>query len=208
MSNDSQLSDNNKEIGNSEEVEAVEGDGQVTSNGESLSNDELLLALEEANARAEENWNQVLRAKAELENYRRRAQQDVEKARKFGLEKISNELLPVKDSLELGLTATENDVNDIEKLREGMELTLKLLTEAMEKVGIREVNPVNEKFDPEFHQAMSIQETGDVDPNTVVTVFQKGYLLNERLIRPAMVVVAKAQDEKNQENSNKIDQMA
>ncbi|HKK05670.1 MAG TPA: nucleotide exchange factor GrpE [Gammaproteobacteria bacterium] len=150
--------------------------------------------LAAAEAKAQENWDQVLRARAELENLRRRSERDLENAHKFALERFAQELLPVRDSLELGLAAAEGaeGADAAEKLREGTEMTLKLLTAAMEKFGIHEVNPVNEPFNPDFHQAMAMQESTQAEPNTVLSVMQKGYTLNERLMRPAMVVVAKA----------------
>lgn len=154
--------------------------------------DDVTAQLEQALGKAEENWNQVLRIQAELENTRRRAAQDVEKAHKFGLERFAQELLPVKDSLELGLAASISDDDAVAKLREGMELTLKMLGGCMEKFGIKEVNPVGEAFNPEWHQAMTMQESSEHAPNTVMHVMQKGYLLNDRLMRPAMVVVSKA----------------
>jgi len=150
--------------------------------------------LAAAEAKAQEHWDQVLRARAEMDNLRRRAERDVENAHKYALERFAQELLPVRDSLELGLAAAEGAEGSdaAEKLREGTEMTLKLLTGAMEKFGIREVNPVNEPFNPDFHQAMAMQESAQAEPNTVLNVMQKGYTLNERLMRPAMVVVSKA----------------
>lgn len=162
---------------------------------EAPSHEELTLLLEDARAKADEHWDQVLRTNAELENLRRRARQDVENAHKYALEKFARELLPVKDSLEMGLAAAEGESDPAEavkQLREGTELTLKMLNAAMEKAGITEINPVGEAFDPELHQAMSMQESEEYAPNTVMAVMQKGYRLHDRLIRPAMVVVAKA----------------
>lgn len=156
-----------------------------------LSADELAGLLEDARAKADDHWNQLLRARADIENERRRLQRDLENAHKFGIEKFALELLPVKDSLELGLASAAEGAN-VEKLREGTELTLKMLRSALEKVGISEIDPTGEKFNPELHEAMTIQETGEVEPNSVVTVYQKGYLLNGRLLRPALVVVSKA----------------
>lgn len=148
--------------------------------------------LEEAESRAQENWDQFVRAKAELDNMRRRSERDLENAHKYALERFAQELLPVKDSLEMGLAAaSEEDQPGIDKLREGTELTLKMLEGAMSKFGIEEINPEGEKFDPELHQAMSMLESNNAEPDTVVNVMQKGYTLNGRLIRPAMVVVAK-----------------
>ena len=153
--------------------------------------EELALMLEEARNKASENWEQVMRVQAELENSRRRAERDVENAHKYALEKFALELLPVKDSLEMGLAAASGEDANIEKLREGTELTLKMLSNAMEKFGIAEVNPVGEPFNPELHQAMTMQESDKHEANSVTAVMQKGYLLNDRLIRPAMVVVCK-----------------
>ncbi|MCW8919317.1 MAG: nucleotide exchange factor GrpE [Gammaproteobacteria bacterium] len=150
------------------------------------------LLLEDARAKADEHWNQVLRIQAELENTRRRAQADVEKAHKYGLEKFAQELLPVKDSLEMGLAAAEGSDHEIAaKLREGTELTLKMLIGVLEKFGVKEVNPLGQSFNPELHQAMSMQPSEEHAPNTVTLVMQKGYTLNDRLIRPAMVMVSK-----------------
>lgn len=152
---------------------------------------ELQLKLEDARNKADEHWNQLLRVQAEAENARRRAERDVENAHKYALERFAQDLLPVKDSLELGLAATGDDAA-LDKLREGTELTLKMLTQVMEKYGIKEVNPVGQPFNPDLHQAMSMQESGAQPANTVLAVMQKGYTLNERLMRPALVVVAKA----------------
>lgn len=140
----------------------------------------------------QEHRDQLLRLQAEMENTRRRAAQDVDKAHKFALEKFAQELLPVKDSLELGLLASTSHDEAVAKLREGMELTLKMLGSCMEKFGIVEVSPQGQPFNPEHHQAMTMQESSEHQPNTVMHVMQKGYLLNERLLRPAMVVVSKA----------------
>ena len=150
--------------------------------------------LTEAETKAQENWDQLLRTKAEMENLRRRNERDVENARKYALENFVKELLPVRDSLEMGLAAV-NDTGDNEKvakLREGKELTLKMLTSVFEKFGVTEINPLDQPFNPEWHQAMSMLESKEKAPNTVLNVMQKGYLLNERLVRPAMVVVSKA----------------
>ena len=147
--------------------------------------------LAEAEAKAADNWDRLLRLQADMENQRKRAQNDVNKARKFALESIVNDLLPVKDSLEMGLAAAGADEVDPKSIIEGAELTLKMLAQVFEKNNIIEVNPVDEKFDPEFHQAMSMQEVEGKAPNTVTGVMQKGYTLNERLVRPALVMVSK-----------------
>jgi molecular chaperone GrpE len=153
---------------------------------------ELTALLEDARGKADEHWDQVLRLQAELENAKRRAERDLANAHKFALERFANELLPVRDSLEMGLAAFENE--NTEKHKEGIELTLHMMSGVMDKFEITEINPQDEPFNPDFHQAMSIQEREDVAPNTVVTVVQKGYLLHDRLIRPAMVIVSKAPD--------------
>jgi molecular chaperone GrpE len=153
---------------------------------------ELTKLLEDARAKADEHWDQVMRTRAEMDNLRKRSQRDLENAHKFALEKISQDMLQVWDSLELGYQATLDDSADISKIREGTELTLKLLVDVMSRHGIEQLNPEGEAFNPEFHQAMSMQERDDVEPNTVVAVVQKGYLLNGRLLRPAMVMVSKA----------------
>ena len=120
-----------------------------------------------------------------------RSELDLANAHKFALEKIAGELLPVKDSLEMGLAAAGEN-HDVSKLIEGSELTLKMLGSVLEKFNIKEINPLNDKFNPDYHEAMSMQDRDDVEPNTVVAVMQKGYLLNDRLIRPALVMVSKA----------------
>ena len=153
---------------------------------------ELVALLEDARGRADEHWDQCLRLQADLENLRKRAERDLANAHKYALERFAAELLPVQDSLEMGLSAFEQNSADIDKLREGNELTLQMLGNALAKFNITEVNPQDEPFNPEFHQAMSMQPRDDVAPNTVVTVVQKGYLLNDRLVRPAMVIVSQA----------------
>ena len=192
------MSKETKSPENESESQAVEEQAlleEAAGEGEQLAAEntveELALMLEEARNKAAENWDQVMRVQAELENSRRRAERDVENAHKYALEKFALELLPVKDSLEMGLAAASGDDANIEKLREGTELTLKMLANAMEKFGIQELNPVGEAFNPELHQAMTMQESDQHEPNTVTAVMQKGYLLNDRLIRPAMVVVCK-----------------
>ena len=168
--------------------EAVE-----TGNGSEMpSHEEAVGLLEDARTKADEHWNLYLRTQAEMDNLRKRAERDIQNAHKFGVEKLIGELLPVIDSLEMGLNAADTDHEAVAKMAEGMELTVKMFADALQKVGISAVDPQGESFNPEFHQAMSMQETADVDPNTVIAVMQKGYILNERLVRPAMVVVSKA----------------
>lgn len=144
--------------------------------------------LRQAELRAEEHHDAWLRAKAETENVRRRAQEDIAKAHKFAAEKFAGDLLAVKDTLEMALADPNPD-----SLRAGVELTLKNLVAAFEKAAIVEVNPAGEKFDPHKHQAMAMVDA-EQPANTVVQVFQKGYLIADRVLRPAMVVVAKAKE--------------
>ena len=144
--------------------------------------------LAELQAKADENWDRYLRAAAEAENVRKRAARDVEHARKYALESFGRDMLAVKDSLEMGLEAAESA--DADALREGSQATLKLLGGTLERYGIEVVDPVGEPFDPELHEAMSMQPSGDVEPGSVLTVIQKGYTLNGRLLRPARVIVA------------------
>jgi molecular chaperone GrpE len=153
---------------------------------------ELATLLEDARNKADENWNLCLRLQADLDNLRKRSERDLANAHKFALERFAQELLPVRDSLEMGLVTAADGQVDPARLQEGVELTLQMLTTALGKFGITEIDPQLERFNPDFHQAMSIQERADVEPNTVVTVVQKGYLLNDRLLRPAMVIVSHA----------------
>lgn len=154
--------------------------------------------LADAQAQADENWNQVLRMRAEVENTRRRAEKDVENAKRSAYEKFAGEMLAVKDSLEMGVQAAQDDNADVAKLREGSELTLRMLDQAMEKFEIVAIEPEGEKFNPDYHEAMAAQPSAEHEPNTVMNVVQKGYAMGERLIRPARVIVAKA-DESSQQ---------
>lgn len=149
--------------------------------------------LEAARAEAAENLDKFLRASAESENVRRRAQIDVENARKYGIERFATELLAVRDSLDLALQVDLQEAGEaLKKMHEGIELTLRQLDTVFQRFSISAIDPAGEKFDPEKHQAMSMVETDELEPNHIVTVMQKGYLLHDRLLRPAMVIVAKA----------------
>ncbi len=146
--------------------------------------------LKAAELKAQEHYDAWMYARAESENIRRRAQEDISKAQKFAVERFSSELLAVMDSLQAGLAVqTEN----VESFKSGMELTMKQLNSAFEKFNIKEINPVGEKLDPHKHQAIGLVES-DQEPNTVVSVMQKGYTLHERVLRPALVTVAKARE--------------
>ena len=174
-----------------QEMAADQADEAMVDKASDTDPEALQALLEDARNKADSHWDQCLRLQADIDNLRKRNERDLANAHKFALEKFAVDLLPVKDSLEMGLAAAGENA-DIARLKEGGELTLKMLASAMDKYNIKEVNPLNEVFNPEYHEAMSMQERADVAPNTVVTVVQKGYLLNERLIRPAMVIVSKA----------------
>ena len=164
---------------NSENIESKEVDVEF-----------LQVQLEKSQEQSKVSLDKVVRAQAEMENLRKRAARDVENAHKYALEKFTDELLPIMDSLELGLSASVKAKN-LDDLCKGMELTLEMFNTVMEKFGITMIEPKGEKFDPELHDAVSMQETDDSNSGIIIEVMQKGYTLNGRLIRPAMVVVAK-----------------
>lgn len=148
--------------------------------------------LAAAQAKAADHWSAYLRAAAELDNFRKRAARDVENARQYGAERFAAELLPVADSLELGLAA--RDKADAATLADGLEATLRLLDKAFEKSGVASLDPLGQPFNPTEHEAMVTQPSPGVAANTILTVVQKGYVLNGRLLRPARVVVSRAPD--------------
>lgn len=154
----------------------------------------LYAELETAKQTIADQKDSVVRAAADVDNMRRRAAQDVEKAHKFALEKFANELLPVIDNLERAIEFSDKENETLKPLLEGIDMTVKSFNDAVAKFGVEIVNPQGEQFNPDFHQAMSIQPSNDVSPNTVLAVMQKGYTLNGRLLRPAMVMVSKAAD--------------
>jgi len=190
--------DNNNETLDDATDQMAEEENQATQQEEAQLDspeknaDSLESQLEYAQAKATENWDHYMRAKAEMDNLRRRNIKDVENAHKFGIEKLVTEILPVLDGIGMGLAVEDASA---ESLREGMDLTMTMLEKMMEKLGIEEIDPLNEPFDAAKHQAMSMQPNADVKPNTVIAVMQKGYSLNERLIRPAMVMVSKAAED-------------
>ncbi|MGF1691325.1 nucleotide exchange factor GrpE [Photobacterium kagoshimensis] len=153
---------------------------------------ELEAALLASDAKAKEAVDASLRARAEGENVRRRSEQEIDKARKFALNKFAEELLPVIDNMERAIEMTDKNDEALKPMLEGVELTLKTMTSTVEKFGLKQIDPMGEAFNPEFHQAMTIQESADFAPNSVMLVMQKGYELNGRVIRPAMVMVSKA----------------
>ena len=155
---------------------------------------ELEKALAASEAKFNEQQDSVLRARAEMENARRRAEAEVDKARKFALERFAGELLDVIDNLERAVMVADTENEAIKPMLEGVEMTLKSFVSTIEKFGMTPINPQGEAFNPELHQAMSMQESADFAPNTVMAVMQKGYELNGRLLRPAMVMVSRAPD--------------
>lgn len=156
--------------------------------------DQLRADLEQARADAGENMDRFIRAKAEVENIRRRAEADVKAAHKYALDRFAAEIVSVRDSLDLARTVelSKDASPAVQKMHEGLDLTLKLMDSVFQKFGVTLVDPKGQKFDPERHQAISMVESDEVPPNHVVNVVQKGYMLNDRLLRPAMVVVARA----------------
>jgi molecular chaperone GrpE len=178
----------------SDEVEATEAqrdEEQAAPGKDAPDNSDPVAALQ---AKVDENWDLYVRAAAELENVRKRAARDVENARKFALERFARELLAVRDSLEMGIDAAGGDDGGA-ALLEGSKATLKQLATIMEQFGVAEVDPLGEPFDPDLHEAMTMQPSADAEPGSVLTVFQKGYTLNGRLLRPARVVVAQAPED-------------
>lgn len=193
---DSAAEDQSSENSSQDKEDSKKSAKEESKQKSASSTEDVIKSLEEKLKKAEEkatsNWDEVLRGKAELDNTRKRLDRDVQNAHKYAVEKFVQELLPVIDSLEMGLVAASEKDVDVSKLKEGTELTLKMFADCIKKMGMQYLDPKEEKFDPEFHQAMSIQESADHEPDTVIAVMQKGYLLNDRLVRPAMVVVSKA----------------
>jgi len=185
------MSSSNEELkqpGESEHLEQMEEEMAFEEDEIVKEEQHLLEQIALAEKKAEENWELLLRTRAEMENLRKRTEKDLENAHKYGMEKFVHEMLPVKDSMEMGIAA--QDVT-VESLHEGMQLAMNMFNTTFEKLGVNEIDPLNEAFDPELHQAMTMQENNEVEPNTVIAVMQKGYALNGRLVRPAMVVVSK-----------------
>ena len=197
--NEQPQADENLEAAAEQETANVESSDELT---------ELEAKLAEAENQAAEAKEQALRTIAEMENLRKRTTRDLENAHKFALEKFANELLPVIDSLEMGVAAAQDEGVDVAKLREGTEMTLKMFETAIDKFGIKSVHPHGEAFNPEHHQAMTMIDSPEHAPNTVIDVMQKGYLLNDRLVRPAMVVVASANSGNGEKKGGNVDEQA
>ncbi|ADN77103.1 GrpE protein [Ferrimonas balearica DSM 9799] len=196
------MADKQQKVAPNEEIEATETDAVEQSAEEQVHAEdaaaERIAELEAELAKAHDTIagqkDSVVRAAAEVENIRRRTAQDVEKAHKFALEKFANELLPVIDNLERALEVSNSDDEAIKPMLEGVELTLKSMLASVAKFGIEVVDPVGEAFNPEFHQAISMLPSEEFAANTVISVMQKGYALNGRLLRPAMVIVSRGSD--------------
>ena len=201
-------------VDESGEVENAVPDDQAEPDEQGeVSVEKLQKQLKQAEKKAEENWDKALRIQAEMENLKRRTQKDLENAHKYGLEKFAKELLSVIDSLELGIQASTSDNPEVVALKQGSELTIKQFESVFAKFNIEAIDPVGQAFNPELHQAMTMQPSADVEPNTVLNVFQKGYILNGRLIRPAMVVVSQAvkpveSSDKPEDDSINLDEQA
>ena len=166
----------------------IDDDAPLKDSAGSPEADVLAAQVEELEQSLAEAKDQALRAAAEAQNVRRRAEQEAEKARKFALEKFVKELLPVVDSLEKALESMQDDASEAH--REGVSMTLKMQLDVLSKFGVESIEPQGEPFDPQVHEAMAMVPNPELDPNTVMEVMQKGYLLNDRLVRPAMVVVS------------------
>ena len=202
MSNDQETPESQVHVESGVENEIVNEEPSHTEVGEhEYTVEELKQELEEAKQKAHEAWDKAVRTQAEMENLKRRTQKDLEDAHKFALTSFGKELLPVFDSLVLGLQAATGDSEDVKKFREGSELTIKQFEALFAKFNIVAIDPLGQPFNAEQHQAMLMQVVEGAEPNTVVNVFQKGYLLNGRLLRPAMVVVAKAAEKPSEDNA-------
>ncbi len=204
---------NEEQVGQPETDEAPvneESGSESDDQTEEVSLEQLQKQLAQAEKKATENWDKALRIQAEMENLKRRTQKDLENAHKYGLEKFAKELLSVIDSLELGIQASSSDNPEVKALREGSELTIKQFESVFAKFNIEAIDPIGQPFNPELHQAMTTQPSAEVEPNTVLNVFQKGYVLNGRLIRPAMVVVSQQDksSDKPQDDSINLDEQA
>jgi len=191
------MSDQDNSVDNQEEAvdqaaEQATEQGQETEAMQEVTVESLQLELQESVEKAEAYRDEAVRAQAEMQNVRRRAEQDVSKAHKFGQEKLVVELLNLVDNLERALVASRAENATLENLLEGVEMSQSMLMEGLKKFNVEQLDPHGEPFDPEQHEAMTAIPNAEMEPNTVMEVFQKGYTLNGRLIRPAMVVVSKA----------------
>lgn len=186
--NDDTLSDLSEVAGKVDSNDQAKAETESeTGNGEESIEQQLL----EAQATIKDYWDQIIRLKAEMENSVKRASRDIENAHKFAVRNFAESLLPVLDSMELGQLAAEGDKANLSSIIEGSQMTMSMFVQALEKHGLKQIDPVGESFDPDQHQAISMIDDENAKSNTVISVMQKGFLLNDRLVRPAMVVVAK-----------------
>ncbi|WP_108123905.1 nucleotide exchange factor GrpE [Saccharospirillum mangrovi] len=184
------MASEDKPVETQEDIAAAEAAAETDQQAGADASD-LAEQLVAAQQQAQDNREQYLRAEAEMANLRRRVEKDVENAHKFGQEKLVKEMLTVVDNLERTLAAIGEETDDVKPLKEGVEMTLKGLLDTFEKLNVVAVDPQGHPFDPQLHQAMSMVENPDMEPNTVIAVMQKGYTLHDRLVRPAMVMVSK-----------------
>lgn len=175
-----------------QENEAQNMESADLEQAEQLMEQDIHQLLDEARNQASQHWDSLLRVQADMENLRRRTRIDIESAHKFGTEKLINALIPVADSLEMGLEAAQKSEASVDSIREGLEMTFKQFLDVLADFNVERLDPKGEKFNPQQHEAMTMVPSAELEPNTVMDVFQKGYALNERLIRPARVIVSKA----------------
>ena len=187
-----QIKENDEPAG--KDIESIDAHAEEQEGSEidaKVENGSIEQQLEQAQVTIKEYWDQIMRLKAEIENNRKRAGRDVENAHKFALRNFAESLLPILDSMEMGQQSAEADNANLSSIVEGTQLTMSMFLQVLENHGLRQIDPVGEQFDPEQHQAISMTEDENAESNTVISVMQKGFLLNDRLVRPAMVVVAK-----------------
>ena len=176
------------EVNDSSDESAIEVSGEDESEGLEVSPEQ---ALEQAQVTIKDYFDQIMRLRAEMENNRKRAERDVQNAHKYALKNFTEALLPIIDSMEMGMNAALAENATLESIHQGSELTMSMFVQVLQKQGLTAVDPLGEKFDPEQHQAISMVEDDKAESNSVIKVMQKGFMLNDRLVRPAMVVVAK-----------------
>ena len=182
--------DHEVNLDNATAQEAVQQADEALEDAQQKVEEDVQALLEQALAEAEKHKDTALRVQADMENLRRRTRLDVEGAHKYALEKFVNELIPVLDSMEMGIDAAAKEDASAESIKEGLDMTFKQFLDVMQKFEVERVNPMGEKFDPQLHEAMTMVPSPDHESNTVMEVFQKGYTLNERLVRAARVIVA------------------
>lgn len=182
------IEDQNKAVDEESSIKPTEPEEK---NGAEVIEDTNELELQQVQEKLKDYWDQILRLKADIENNRKRTDRDIENAHKYALKNFIEALLPVIDSMEMGRTAANDSDASLENVREGIDMTMSMFVQVLENQGLTQFDPQGEKFDPEQHQAISMVEDKKAKPNTIISVMQKGFMLNDRLVRPAMVVVAK-----------------